>query len=307
MPMSELERALRLERGLGGSSHPEAEAVAAHEDADLSAIASRLSAMDLSREIARPMALKARALERRGPVAAAGSARASALWRHRRGLLAAVLVLGVLVVLLTPSGLLKAAQQLYRKIWLSEGDVPWSVSVVYSPAPDPEILPYPEITCRGDLYQIRTSLGPLNGHVPEGGPACVETYWTIEDARERLTKPALLLPLDLRAPTYVPEGYRLDEIMVGPDDSTILFYRGAGPTIEVTEMVVGVHVEGRKQFTRTVSMGSSVPIEKVSVGGHPGAWLENDTLTWVADATCYCVGGRGLAREEALRIAESLE
>jgi len=306
MPMSEMEKALQLERALESRRPTDGESWqigAPSEEAALGDLASHLSTMDLSGEVADPAALRARSLEAPASVVGSMQGRGTFPWRHRKGLVAAVLLLGVSATLVGPLGLLKAAQEYYRR--LSLGDR--SVQIEYRPGPDPAFMPSPKITCMGDRFQIATSLGPYNGSVPKGAPPCVEQYRTIEEARERLERSHYPLPLDLKEPTFVPDGYALDQVMVGPDDVAFIFYQGPGPEIEIMERTVGTYETDEGTINSTLGLGPNRPIEKLTVNGYPGAWLEGHTVGWVADGVAYGVGGRGMRMEDLLEVAESLE
>ena len=60
-------------------------------------------------------------------------------------------------------------------------------------------------------------------------------------------------------------------------------------------------------FYAVVEMLTDEPIDTITLSGQPAAWVENRALMWEDDGMNFILGGPDLNREEALRIAVSLE
>lgn len=148
------------------------------------------------------------------------------------------------------------------------------------------------------MWLVQTAVGAFGGNVAEGADPTVRYYASAESAQK--ANP------DLRIcqPGYLPLGYWLHGVLLTPPDGVILTY---GNLAAGDIVLVETPVSGQK----SVGAFTNAPVEAMTLNGQQAAWIETtagqNSLTWEADGVSYTVGGIGLSRDEAIRIAQSLK
>jgi hypothetical protein len=307
-----------------GSSTMDSRPTADGSDAqgDLLALGCLVADVDLSRHSCVRQALRSRLLEEH-PKHRGGAVTHGGTVDRRRGIRPrwAVAVAGMVAVLmcvgarfgaLTPAA--QGFEAIVRSLMVGEHSVIQLLGpVTVKPTP-------PEGT------------GTVPTRVPPVGAALVtdlrEGYWLIESAIGVFTIPASLpgredalrryvdldevrsaLPYNLRTPSYLPGDIVFREAMLTPVQGVFLVYSGSTGDLVILQMPVGEQPRAGSQLPifAGVEMLTDGPIEPVTIGGQVGAWVGSRVLIWESQRMNYMLGGAGLSREEALRIAGSLE
>jgi hypothetical protein len=118
-----------------------------------------------------------------------------------------------------------------------------------------------------------------------------------------------LTMFQIHIPTYLPEGYVLEDIKLAPfingsrsvvhDEAGVyLIFNKAGSMIVIVQQSVGSN--------RSVGFSTNGTLEEVDLNGRTAAWADGHLLMWEADGISYLVGGPDLVIEEAIKIANSL-
>jgi hypothetical protein len=210
-------------------------------------------------------------------------------------LIAAALTALLIVTLAWPGALTAAAKGVYNVLQrIVVGPYTQAVQVEFQGEPG---APGP---LQPDMWHVKTEIGNFGGDVLPGVEPTVRSVTDFEEAQG-------LASFQLRAPSYLPEGYILREIKLAPGNA-FLFYGGAGHDIILVQMKVGPQPSddpsvGVAVMTGWVTDGS---LEEVELDGRKAVWVDGHSLTWEVDNISYTVGGLDLSLDEAIRIAESL-
>jgi hypothetical protein len=192
----------------------------------------------------------------------------------------------VLVQCLTPGGIPAAGKAVgsYIVSTLRLGPRTTVKTVDDSQTPAPATL-------QGTRWRILTSIGSLTGIVRDGASSEVAHYRTVTDARRDAPGFRYLLP------AFLPDGMQLSGVQLSPDkEFVVVTYLG-----QADRDVVFVARANGMQFV--TGRGA---VEKLTLDGIPAAWVDGRTLIWEKGGVSYAVGGKGLEKETAIRIAESV-
>jgi hypothetical protein len=307
-----------------GSSAADSRPTADTSDAqgNLLALGVLVADVDLSRHSQVRQTLRWRLLEEH-PTNRSGSVTHPGTGDRRRGIRPrwAVAVAGMLAVLMCVGarfGALTPAAQGFEAIVRSLMVGEHSVIQLLSPA---TVKPTPS-----------EGTGTAPTRAPTAGAGLVtelrEGYWLIESGIGVFTIPATLpgreatlrrymnldevrsaLPYDLRTPGYLPGDLIFREAILTPVQGVFLLYGGSTGDLIILQMPVGEqpHAGSQAPMFAGVEMLTDGPIEPVTIDGLAGAWVGSRVLIWESQRMNYMLGGAGLSREDALRIAESLE
>lgn len=172
-------------------------------------------------------------------------------------------------------------------------------AVVVAPPTDAELEAILEERARGledgTRWTMRTAVGTLGGEVPEGRSPVLRTYNSLRIAEAEVHDPFV-------KPTYLPEAYRFDHLVLTPSDSVVLWYRAPGRWITLVQD--RVHPGAT---TMAMTMGGDSSMQEVTIGGATGAWINDGKLVWEDDGRSYSLEGTELTLADARSIALSLE
>ncbi len=154
----------------------------------------------------------------------------------------------------------------------------------------------------------------IGGNSLPGANPTVRSVADLQEAQK-------LAAIQIKAPAYLPEGYRLREIKLGPiwtgagawvlpnNPNVFMFYGGPGKDIVLVQQPVGTQptLDASAEIGRSVGFGTNGRLEEVKVRGHTAAWANDNSLMWEEDGMSYLVGGPQLSLAEATHIAESLK
>jgi len=212
----------------------------------------------------------------------------------------------VVVVFAWPGALTTAAQgfeafmqRLVLGEHTTEQQVPEKATPTRRPTPAAPLV----AERQGDAWIIHTEIGSF--HSPGGLPGRDNNIQEFESFADT----AFALPFKLHSPAYLPAGYTFREAVVTPLYRTFLFYEGPAGDIVFLQMPVGEQPDDdpMTNLYAVVEMFTDEPLESVHVGETPAVWVGTRGLMWEAEGTNFILGGAGLGRQEAIRIAESLE
>lgn len=170
-----------------------------------------------------------------------------------------------------------------------------------------------------NIWVIKTGVFNIGGNLPAGADPTVPTFASIEEAQSHVSYP-------IPQPKYLPDGYRLHEIKVPPENSGALecvvqYYSSPGKDIIVASCPTGegpVVTNSSKSISLTeqqvtvsqhvvqIQIATDGSLEEAKVDDHIAAWIDGDSLAWQDGATFYQVGGLDLTEVEAIKIAESI-
>ena len=219
---------------------------------------------------------------------------------------AAVTALLVILVFAWPGALTTAAegfeafmQRLVLGEYTTVQQVPEKATPTRHPTPAAPLV----AERQGDAWIIHTAIGSF--HSPGGLPGR-------DNDLQRFTsfvETAGALPFTLYEPGYLPAGYAFREAVVTPLYRTFLFYEGPAGDIVLLQMPVGEQPDDdpTHNLYAVVEMFTDEPLESVTVGDTPAVWVGTRGLMWEAEGINFILGGADLSRQEAIRIAESLE
>jgi hypothetical protein len=153
----------------------------------------------------------------------------------------------------------------------------------------------------------------VGGNGLPGTNPVVRTVHNYQDAQE-------LTGFRIRMPSFLPDGYSLDEIKLAPvwtgagallfknNPNAFLFYRGPGQNIVIVQQPMGTQSVGNTGAAvgHFFSFATNGTLVEVEMNGHTAAWADDRLLIWEQEGLSYIVGGLGLDLEEAIQIATSL-
>jgi hypothetical protein len=220
------------------------------------------------------------------------------------GVLVALVTLAMLT-LLTPTGR-SLAQTVERFI----REFRWPNTVVRQTEPDyrPENLPELQEDLKRELAAGRAWHFSFEEH--NFGGCCADGM-----RNEVISLPQAVAEAgyELRLPTFLPDGFVLDEVRLldRPPYSVFITYQGPAGRLGLFQSFVGFRSEQRVGDTIIVNQRANAiitdgTIEKRRVGTVQATLLEGELLVWEEDGVSFSLIGPGLDAETLVQIAESL-
>ncbi|USG66643.1 DUF4367 domain-containing protein [Brevibacillus ruminantium] len=106
----------------------------------------------------------------------------------------------------------------------------------------------------------------------------------------------------LKGPAYLPAGYAFTQAkgFEGADEYMNLYFNDGSKR----EIVLFQRIMNEET---AFGLATSDPVETVEINGVKGAWMESGTLMWEKDGVSYTLVCKGIGKEEAMKIAKSIE
>lgn len=165
--------------------------------------------------------------------------------------------------------------------------------------PIPKAVPTP-----ANQPAIKTVIGPELGQLPPGIDQATRTFTDLQQAQAQAG-------FELQTPTYLPDGYSLQEIKLPLAESSqmaLLIYNGPGGEITLLQGLVGLTPASRpsQAVIATVNVPNGIFKKEAMIAGYPAAWIDGKQLEWKTESYFYELSGSNLSLIEATRIAESV-
>jgi hypothetical protein len=165
--------------------------------------------------------------------------------------------------------------------------------------PMPTTVPTPE-----NQRAVETVIGPELGELPPGIGQATRTFTKLQQAQAQAG-------FELQTPTYLPDGYSLQEIklpLAETSQMALLIYNGPGGEITLLQGPVGLTpASGPSQAVfATVNVTNTIFKKEAMIAGYPAAWIDGKGLVWKTESYFYELSGSNLSLMEATRIAESV-
>lgn len=163
----------------------------------------------------------------------------------------------------------------------------------------PTLVPTPE-----KQWATDAGIGSESSALPPGIDQATRTFTDLQQAQAQAG-------FELQTPTYLPDGYSLEEIKLPPAESSqmaLLIYNGPGGEITLLQGLVGLTpASGSSQAVfATVNMTNTIFKKEAMIAGYPAAWIDGKGLAWKTESYFYELSGSNLSLTEATRIAESI-
>jgi hypothetical protein len=166
--------------------------------------------------------------------------------------------------------------------------------------PMPRTVPTPE-----NQRTVETVIGPESGMLSTGIDQATRTFTDLQQAQAQVG-------FELRTPTYLPDGYSLQEIKLPLAESSqmaLLIYNGPGGEITLLQGLVGLTPASQpsQAVFATVNVTNTIFKKEAMIAGYPAAWIDGKKLEWKTDSYFFELSGNNLPLIEAPKIAESVQ